>query len=201
MYGGYLRRLEKSKAEWYRAKGQVPPNLGFSQPVRQPKKIDTHTYTTTNMLDQFSPASDEISRANLSYWEGEGAGVEPDEFHNTARAMRRNEVMSPYAVPRPKIGELNRCFTPYENDLMTFEVFETTRHELKERAEHIALEMDRVNQEWTRDPVKNWFALKGGQFTVEHCRFMEILRRENYRKACQSARASKRKTSQSRQSV
>jgi hypothetical protein len=196
MRGGYLRQLEKFKGEWYRVNGQVPPNLGFSAPVRRTKKIDTHTYTTTNILDQFAPSMDQISRAKLSYWEGPGAGVEPDEFHNSARAMRRDEVMSPYVVPRPKLGELNDCFTPYENDVMTFEVFETTRGELKERAEHIALEMDRVHQEWTRPPVENWFTLKGGQFTVEHCRFMEILRRETYRKACEAARSSKRKATQ-----
>ena len=49
--------------------------------------------------------------------------------------------------------------------------------ELKNRSEHIACEMQRVDDEWNRPPKKNWFMLKQKNFTVEHCRFMELNRR------------------------
>jgi hypothetical protein len=178
MYGGYLRRLEQSKAAWYREMGQEPPNLGFSQPVRRPVKIDTKTYTKTAILDVFAPPEPIPHDTSLSYWEVSGAGIEPVEFRESVRSLREDEVMSPVNVSQPPIGRVNRCFTPYENDVMTFEAFETARKELKKRAEHIAAEMARVNYEWTREPQPNWFMLKDSRFTVEHCRHMELLRRQ-----------------------
>ncbi|OHT06346.1 hypothetical protein TRFO_05518 [Tritrichomonas foetus] len=78
-------------------------------------------------------------------------------------------------------GRLNRCFTPYENDIMSFDAFEAVRKELKNRSEHIASEMKRVDDEWNRPPAKNWFLLKDERFTVEHCRFMELNRRRAYK--------------------
>jgi hypothetical protein len=180
MYGGYLRRLEKSKADWYRSTGQKPPDLSFSSPPRKQITVDTNTYTTTTILDVFNCPEPCERDPSLSYWEGSGAGIEPIEFRASVRSLRENEIMSPTRVPQPRIGTVNteKRFTPYENDLLTFDGFETARKELKKRAEHIVREMERVNDEWTRPPIENWFALKDSRFTVEHCRYMELLRRD-----------------------
>jgi hypothetical protein len=180
MHSGFLRRLEKSKAEWYQSTGQKPPDLGFSAPVRPKVVVDTNTYTTTTVLDVFDCREPIERDPTLSYWEGTGAGIEPIEFRASVRSLRENEIMSPDRLPQPPIGTVNhdKRFTPYENDILTFEAFETARKELRKRAEHIAREMERVNDEWTRPPVKNWFALKDRRFTVEHCRYMELLRRD-----------------------
>jgi hypothetical protein len=180
MRAGYLRRLEKSKAEWYRSTGQKPPHLGFAPPPRRHVTVDTNTYTTTTLLDVFDCPSTPARDPTLSYWEGTGAGIEPIEFRASVCSLRECEVMSPSRVPQPWIGTVDheKRFTPYENDLLTFEAFETARKELRKRAEHIAREMERVNDEWTRPPVENWFALKDSRFTVEHCRYMELLRRD-----------------------
>jgi hypothetical protein len=180
MYGGFLRRLERSKTEWYRSTGQKPPELSFSAPLRKPVHVDTNTYTTTTILDVFNCPEASERDPTLSYWEGSGAGIEPIEFRASVRSLREHEVMSPTKVAQPRIGTVDdqKPFTPYENDLLTFEAFETARKELKKRAEHIAREMERVNDEWTRPPREDWFMLKDSRFTVEHCRYMELLRRK-----------------------
>jgi hypothetical protein len=191
MYGGYLRRLEQSKAAWYREMGQEPPNLGFSQPVRRAVKIDTRTCTRTAILDVFAPPEPVPRDTPLSYWGSGGAGIDPAEFRESVRSLREDEVMSRANVPQPPIGRVNRCFTPYENDVMTFEAFETARRELRKRSEHIALEMARVHSEWTKEPRANWFALKDSSFTLEHCRHMELLRRKiaKERRSARTARS------------
>ena len=138
---------------------------------------------------------------SLSFWEGPGAGIEPTEFRNSLTAVREDKVISsPPRIPQkakrgtrssqnsrplnpvgpaatPPLNRMNACFTPYKNDLMTFDNFETIRRELKNRSEHIAQEMLRVDQEWNREPKKDWFTEPTKLFTAEHCRFMELNRR------------------------
>jgi hypothetical protein len=103
--------------------------------------------------------------------------MEPVEFRASLNAMKSDSVVSWTDVPRPGSGEVNRCFTPYENDLMSFGAFETTRLELTRRGEHLANEMERVDNEFHRPPKKNWFCLKKSDFSIEHIRFNERRRR------------------------
>ena len=192
MYGGYLRRLERTKRDWYHARGQEPPNLGFTQPVTRPPPLDMRTYTTTTVLDVFSPPpADTRRRKKLSYWEGEGAGIEPDEFRQSLTSLRHMEVVGPREVEYPRPGRLNACFTPYENDIMSFDAFETVRGELKRRAEALAMEMKRVDNEWARPPVKDWFCLRDERFTREHCRFNQLRRKEQEKKRARTPRREK----------
>lgn len=152
-----------------------------------------------------NPAQNKNSKKklDLSLWEGSGAGIEPFEFQKSLSTLREDKIMTSAKIIRnnnsnnknqdkskpvmrvsvppaevPPVNRLNRCFTPYENDLMSFDAFETMRKELKNRSEHIACEMQRVDDEWNRPPKKNWFMLKKKDFTVEHCRFMELNRRK-----------------------
>lgn len=178
MYGGWKRRMERTKHDWYCSKGQDPPNLGFTQPIKKKKLIDTQTYTNTTVLDVFAPVTANANES-LSYWEGDGAGIEPIEFRQSISSLRQSQVMSKCEIPKPKPGRLNNCFTPYENDVMTFDAFETARKELKRRSDHLATEMKRVQEEWTRPPVDDWFCIKNHKFTKEHCRFMELKRRDD----------------------
>jgi hypothetical protein len=196
MYGNFLRRLEKSKAEWYQTTGQKPPELDFASPPQKHFTVDTNTYTTTTILDVFNCQEASLRAPTLSYWEGTGAGIEPVEFRASVRSLREAEIMSGRRVPQPAIGEVSseKKFTPYENDLLSFEAFETARKELKKRAEHIVREMERVEDEWNRPPAHNWFTLKDGRFTVEHCRHMELLRREAAKKRYLKAAASPRRS-------
>jgi hypothetical protein len=139
-------------------------------------KPDLHTSTETTVLDVFVPGTRPSGRP-LSYWEGDGAGIEPGEFTTSVSALRATNVVSRDGYQCPRVGKINSCRTPYQNDLMTFEAFETIRNELKHKCDHLSSEMLRVQEEWTRPPSEKWFALKDGSFTVEHCRYMEILRR------------------------
>lgn len=191
MYAGYLRQLERTKADWYRQKGQQPPNLGFSQPITRPPPLDMRTYTTTTILDVFSPPPSPDRKKKLSYWEGDGAGIEPAEFRQSLTSIRHMEVVGPHGVEHPRPGRLNECFTPYENDIMSFDAFETARSELKRRAESLAMEMKRVDNEWARPPVKDWFCLRDSKFTREHCRFNELRRKEQERKRARTPRKKK----------
>lgn len=187
MYAGYLRRLEKTKAEWYKVHGQKPPNLGYTEP-RKPKKIevDTNTYTTTEILDVYAPKSPDPPR-KLSYWEG--PGIEPEDFRRSLDVLRTKPVISPTKIPKPNIGRLNNCFTPYENDTLTFQTYELARRELKRQSEHLAEEMERVEDEWTREPMKDWFTIKNSQFSIEHARFLELERRKHLKKKMRQKRA------------
>ncbi|OHT03019.1 hypothetical protein TRFO_29675 [Tritrichomonas foetus] len=180
MYGLKQRRLEKDRLEWYKCHGQKPPNSICDDNIRRKPntKADTQTYTKTTILNVYAPKQSDF-RGPLSYWEGEGAGIEPDEFYQCIRSLRGTGIVSKEHIPVPKsTGRINDCFTPYENDLMTFDAFESARKELKRRTEHIANEMDRVYKEWTRPPDDKWFCLKDRQFSVEHSRFMELKRRK-----------------------
>ncbi|OHS98754.1 hypothetical protein TRFO_08769 [Tritrichomonas foetus] len=179
MYGLKMNRLEKSREEWYRAHHQTPPNLGRkSQPSRKLNiHVDTHTYTKTSVFKPYSPPLP-TDGVGLSYWEGKGAGIEPIEFSKTLQILRESTCMSPSHVRPAPIGRINECFTPYQNDIMAFDAFETARKELKFRAEHIASEMRRVDDEWNRPPAANWFMLKDKSFTPEHSRFLEQSRRK-----------------------
>lgn len=177
MYGLKLRRLEKDRLEWYKCHGQKPPNSGTDRRRKPKTKADTQTYTTTTLLNIYAPQQTEM-RGKLSYWEGEGAGVEPVEFLNAMRDLRGTNVISKEQYPIPKTGRLNNCFTPYENDLMAFDAFETVRNELKHRTDHLASEMERVYQEWNRPPDERWFMMKDKQFSIEFSRFMELQRRK-----------------------
>ncbi|OHT13215.1 hypothetical protein TRFO_16786 [Tritrichomonas foetus] len=174
----YLNQQEKYKKEWYRIHGQKPPNLGFEE--EKPKKYEpcTQTITETTIVDGY-PAENACSPHDLfySYWETENAGMEPIEFRAAANTLRGDTIIGWKDVPQPGHGEINDCFTPYENDIMSFGAFETFRAELKKRGQHLANEMKRVDDEFNRKPVKNWFCLKEKQFSIEHMRFNELKRR------------------------
>lgn len=176
MYGCYLRRLEKDKVDWYKSHGMKPPNIETGRKELKGKKGDANTYTQTTVMNTYAPSIPEI-RKPFSYWEGDGAGVEPMDFRESICALRSTNVVSPHHVHLPKTGRLNDCFTPYENDIMSFDAFETVRKELKHKSEHLAQEIDRVNKEWNRPPKENWFCMKDRAFSIEHSRFMELKRR------------------------
>ena len=176
MRAGYLRRAEKHRREWYAARGQNPPTLQPPETPRRRFTPVTQTLTDTVVLEQFAEKRDP-EHIDKSYWEGEGAGIEPIEFLTSMNSLRSETVISRKKLPIPKPGKVNRCFTPYENDVMTFEAFELARMELKRKSEHLANEIERVDREFNRDPVDKWYTLKTGQFTIEHCRFLEKMRR------------------------
>lgn len=186
MYGLYLRRLEKDKLDWYKSHGIKPPNHVFETRPPPKTKADVQTYTTTTILDTYAPNAPPADE-KLSYWEGKGAGIEPVEFRNSIVALRSTNVISKEPVSGPKIGKTNNCFTPYENDVQSFNAFEITLKELKKQSEHLVKEMDRVEQEWNRPAKEYWFMCRGKEFSVEHSRFMELSRRKanikKYRKS------------------
>ena len=162
---------------------QKPPNLGFEEET-QKKYIPTTNITTDTTVVEGYPAENACSPYNLfySYWETENAGIEPLEFRAAANTLRSDIILSNANVKQPGHGEINDCYTPYENDIMSFGAFETFRAELKKRSEHLATEMRSVTEEFNRPPVKNWFCLKKKDFTREHVRFNEMNRRRAARK-------------------
>lgn len=174
------RRAEKARQEWYAARGQKPPTLEPPSTPRHRFTPVTQTLTTTCVLENFNEKRDP-EYIDMTYWEGEGAGIEPLEFLASINALKSDVVISRTKYPFTKNGKINKCYTPYENDIMSFEAFETARNELKRRAQHLADEMERVDKEFNRDPVPDWFMLpkKGrkDKFTIEHCRFLEKQRR------------------------
>jgi hypothetical protein len=180
MRGLFKRRLEKDKMDWYKCHGMKPPDFDSRRKKIPRTKADVQTYTETTVLDVFAPVTLSLNRP-LSYWEGEGAGIEPTEFTTSVTALRSQPIVSRDPCAYPKPGNLQECSTPYKNDLMTFDAFETIRRELKHRSDHLASEMERVHDEWTRPPKDNWFTLKDCSFSIEHCRYMEILRRKTAR--------------------
>jgi hypothetical protein len=185
MRAGFLRRAEKHRREWYAARGQNPPTLQPPETPRRRFTPVTQTLTETVVLEQFSN-NKTPEHLDKSYWEGDGAGIEPLEFLTSMNSLRSDTVISRTKVPIPKTGKINRCFTPYENDVMSFEAFEAARTELKRKSEHLANEIERVNNEFNRDPVDKWYMIKNKQFTIEHCRFLEKMRRRAARKAFKS---------------
>jgi hypothetical protein len=177
MRGLFRRRLEKDKLDWYRCHGVKPPEVDGSKKKIPERKADVQTYTETTVLDVFTPQMTSLDQP-LSYWEVDGAGIEPNEFTTSIMALRSLNVVSREEQKFPRPGKLTDCTTPYTNDVMTFDAFETIRNELKHRSDHLASEMQRVQNEWNRPPKENWFGLKDHNFSVEHCRYMEILRRD-----------------------
>lgn len=174
----FLRQQEKYKDRWYRVHHQTPPNLEFEEPPPPKKEPPVQTITSTYVVDGFRPDAPDDCDPVRSYWETDDAGMEPIEFRESLHALQSDTVLSWASLPRPGAGEVNRCFTPYENDLMSYGAFETTRLELQRRGNHLAHEMARVDCEFRRAPRKNWFCLKTSDFTKEHLRFNELRRRD-----------------------
>jgi hypothetical protein len=174
----FLRQQEKFKKEWYRVHNQQPPDIEFEEPPPVTKEFNTQTIRHTYIVDGFRP--DPVGGGNLdmSYWETEDAGVEPIEFRESLNIERSDSVVSWTELPFPGSGEINRCFTPYENDLMSYGTLETTRLELRRRGNHLVNEMERVDSAFRRPAKKNWFCLKGPDFSIEHIRFNELRRRK-----------------------
>jgi hypothetical protein len=173
----YLRQQERYQERWYKAKGQTPPNLGRKEEVPVKKEPYTETITDTYVLEGYQSEHVGDAQAPRSYWETVDAGMEPVEFRQSLNVLKSDTVVSWHTVPQPGSGETNRCFTPYENDVMSYGAFETTRLELKKRGSHLASEMKRVDDEFNRPPKKNWFCLKNSQFSIEHIRYNEMHRR------------------------
>ena len=182
MRAGFLRRAEKHRREWYAARGQNPPTLNPPEIPRRRFTPVTQTLTDTVVLENFAEKR-EPKCVDKSYWEGKGAGIEPIEFLASMNSLRSETVISREQLPMTEPGKINRCFTPYENDIMSFEAFELARQELKRKSEHLANEIERVDREFNRDPCDKWYMLKTGQFTIEHCRFLEKMRRRAARRA------------------
>jgi hypothetical protein len=174
----FLRQQEKYKNEWYRVHHQTPPNLEFEEPLPPKKEAYVQTITDTYVVDGFRPEPLEGDDIIRSYWETDDAGMEPIEFRESLCALQSDAVVSWEDLPHPGSGEINPCFTPYENDMMSYGAFETTRLELRRRGKHLAHEMGRVDSEFRRPPRKNWFCLKTADFTKEHVRFNELRRRD-----------------------
>ena len=179
----FLRQRDKYKKQWYEQRGQTPPDLGKSRAEAKEKERNTVSITDTYVVEGFRPETRGDDHLELSYWETTDAGIEPLEFWISRNNTKSDEVIGWTELPLPASGTINRCFTPYENDIMSYEAFEVTRRELKHRGEHLANEMKRVDDTFNRRAKKNWFCLKGPEFTLEHVRHNEMLRRDAERKA------------------
>lgn len=176
MRAGFLYRAEKHRREWYAARGQNPPTLEPPMTPRRKRIPNIQTLTDTVVLKGYRPGVD-YKELDMSYWEGKGAGIEPIEFLAGVNALKSDMVFSREKFPPVMPGKINKCYTPYENDIMSFDAFETARKELKRRSDHLASEMERVSREFNRDPHPLWFTFRKGDFTIEHCRFLEKKRR------------------------
>lgn len=163
-----MNRLEKSREAQYRSYNQTSPNKGKkNSTLALSINFDTHTYTKTDVLKPFRPHNFKMPTSNFndgyyfendkkkSYWGKGGAGVEPIDFSRTLSILRENTALSPYDLKLAPIGKINDCWTPYQNDQMTYCVFEAARNELRHRAEHIAWEMKRVDDLWNTEPAAN----------------------------------------------
>lgn len=180
MYGLKKRRLEKDKLRWYKDHGQVPPSLTYHKSKSRKKpQFDLDTYTDTVVLD-FEP-----SRQNedppMSYWDvpdlRRDGGMEPEDFSVSFNAMKETKIIPPNQLPMQKCHKAKECYTPYQNDVASFEAFDSTLKELKRQQKQIALEMERVDNEWNRPPIHNWFAQKGKTFSKELHRAIQLERR------------------------
>ena len=214
---------DKYKAEWYRRRGEEPPDLTVKSTPTPYIPPPIMTLTTTTILQgnhnnemqknhQYTKPSKNIkSNLNidqdfggdyleeenfneeeeefieeeeynendgLSYWETENAGIEPFEFQVAKSVLQSDKVVSWKEHPPIGQGEITPCYTPYQNDQMTFQAFELARQELQRKTQELAEEMKRVDIIFNRPPKKNWFVKqKGVNFTIEHCRFLEMQRR------------------------
>lgn len=177
----YQSQQERYKKEWYRIHKQTPPNLGQDEKKYKPKKYEpcTQTVTDTTVLAGFSETRTvPINELHYSYWGTAESGPDPLDYNTAQNTLKSDLILSHNNLPQPLHGQINDCFTPYENDLMAFGAFETIRAELEKRSNHLALEMKRVEDEFYRAPKKNWFCLKGSEFTPEHLRYNELQRRK-----------------------
>ena len=163
-----MNRLNKSREEQYRSYSNKTSKFGKkNNSLALSINFDTHTYTKTSVLKPFNPKSVRIptnefesdyylgNDKKISYWGKGGAGVEPIDFSRTLSIIRENTAMSPYQINLAPIGKINDCWTPYQNDQMTYDVLEAARNELRHRAEHIAWEMRRVDDLWNTEPAAN----------------------------------------------
>ena len=212
---------DKYIAEWYRQRGEEPPDLNVKTKPHPYHPPEIMTLTTTTVLkgnhkdqiqncsrmkrstqssnnesnqdenpfedtDMFEeedfPEEENSEEEPLSYWETEGAGIEPPEFQIAKAILQSDTVVSWKEHPPIGQGEITACYTPYQNDQMTFQAFELARHELQRKTQQLAEEMKRVDIIFNRPPKKNWFVKqKGVNFTIEHCRFLEMQRRRAQR--------------------
>lgn len=128
--------------------------------------FDSHTYTKTKVFKPYTPEKKarrknafeeyyEGDDKSLTYWGKGNVGVEPIDFARTISILRENTVMSPYDLKTASYGQNLDLSTPYQNDLVTFQLFESARNELAHRAEHIAKEMKRVDDAWNTPPLAN----------------------------------------------
>ena len=179
----FLRQRDKYRQQWYDQRGITPPNLGKDRNKGQNKARSTVSITDTYVVEGFQPTTQGDDHLELSYWETTDAGIEPLEFWTSRNMVKSDTVVGWTELPLPEAGAINRCFTPYENDIMSYEAFEVTRKELKHRGEHLANEMKRVDETFHRGAKKNWFCLKGAEFTKEHVRHNEMMRRNAQRMA------------------
>lgn len=173
----YLNQQERYKRRWYKAKNQKPPNLGFDEERIVKKEPCTMTITDTYIVDGFETPAAKSDYTDMSYWETRAPGMEPIDFASARNAMRSDSVVSWTSRPLTPQGPVNKCFTPYENDVMAYGAFEVTMDELRRRGNHLAEEMKRVDDEFNRPPKRNWFCMKGQQFSIEHTRYNELKRR------------------------
>lgn len=172
-----MNQQSRYKSKWYESRGQTPPNLGRKEKTIRKKEPCTMTITDTYVVDGFQPEVSGDDHLDMSYWETRDAGMEPLEFFAARNAMKSDSVVSWSEFPAVGEGEINKCFTPYENDMMSYGAMEVMRLELKNRGRHLANEMKRVDDEFYRPPKQDWFCIKGPQFTIEHVRYNELRRR------------------------
>ncbi|KAH0792942.1 hypothetical protein GPJ56_003206 [Histomonas meleagridis] len=173
----YQYQQEEYKKKWYKAHKENPPNLRRKE--KTTNSLNNLSFRKTEILEGFQ-AKNACDPKNLcySYWDTEIPGIEPLEFRASVNSLRSDSIISNKEISYPGNGVLNNCFTPYENDIMSFGAFETTRLELKRKALHLSEEMKRVDEEFYRPPKENWFCLKGPEFTSEHIRHNKARRRE-----------------------
>lgn len=177
MRGQKINRLEKSRDEWYQSHHQSSPSSRKkNNSLTLSINFDTHTYTKTDVFKPFCPYNNHQTGFNefennyyygndkyITYWGKGGVGVEPIDFSRTLSILREKTAMSPYKINLAPIGKINDCFTPYQNDQMTYDALEAARNELRHRAEHIALEMRRVDDLWNTEPAANILLRSGNQ--------------------------------------
>ena len=187
----YKNQQKRYQEQWYKARGEQPPNIEFRSNKTKKTAPDVAITTETCVLkgnkietatDHEEEECEDIGIEEISYWEGYGAGIEPIEFRTARSVLMSDSIISRTDYPKVGSGHINECFTPYENDCMSFEAFEISRRELQRRSNQLADEMKRVDDMFNREPVENWFALKGKQFTIEHCRYLDLQRRRAAKK-------------------
>ena len=198
-----LNRLERSRNDQYNSYHQKTPNMGKkSGKLTLSINFDSHTYTKTNVMKPFHPHNSRIPSnefennyyfgddKKISYWGKGVAGVEPIDFSRTLSILRENTALSPYDINLAPIGRINDCWTPYQNDQMTYHVLEAARNELQHRAEHLAWEMKRVDDLWNTEPAANSI-LRSQSLNQSNTRSSSVQREQSHKS---DRRRSKRST-------